>query len=75
MRYGLVTPLIGNNPLKIAFHQFGPLFRDLASARSVREVVGYLFGPPGWRPDGEGDTTENLRRRLAATVQRPVISS
>ena len=23
----------------------------------------YLFGPPGWRPDGEGLTTAEIRRR------------
>lgn len=63
IRFGLVKPLHSYNPLRIAFHQFGPLFRDLASARSAREVIGYLFGPPGWRPDGNGETTQDLRRR------------
>jgi sterol desaturase/sphingolipid hydroxylase (fatty acid hydroxylase superfamily) len=66
IRYGLVTPLYSNNPFKIAFHQFGPLFRDLLSSRSAREVVGYLFGPPGWRPDGNGTTTEDLRRKAVS---------
>ena len=23
----------------------------------------YTFGPPGWRPDGEGLTTAEIRRR------------
>ena len=23
----------------------------------------YMFGPPGWRPDGEGLTTAEIRRR------------
>lgn len=50
IRYGLVEPLLSYNPFEIAFHQFGPLLHDLATARSLREVVGYLFGPPGWRP-------------------------
>jgi sterol desaturase/sphingolipid hydroxylase (fatty acid hydroxylase superfamily) len=66
IRYGLVQPLESYNPLKIAFHQFVPLFRDLATARSFREVIGYLFGPPGWRPNGDGETTEDMRRRAAA---------
>lgn len=66
IRYGLVEPLITNNPIRIAFHQFGPLLRDLAGARTAREVVGYLFAPPGWRPDGAGETTEDLRRRAAS---------
>ncbi|HEX8819262.1 MAG TPA: sterol desaturase family protein [Archangium sp.] len=65
-RYGLVHPLKTNNPLKIVFHQFGPFLRDVRSARGLREVWGYLFAPPGWRPDGNGETTEDLRREAAA---------
>ena len=65
MRYGLVEPLRSYNPFRIALHQFWPLLRDLRGARSLREVVGYLFGPPGWRPDGKGKTTEELRRAVA----------
>jgi hypothetical protein len=66
IRYGLVKPLHSYNPLRIAFHQFGPMLEDLRSARAPREVLGFLFGPPGWRPDGRGETTLDLRRRLAA---------
>jgi sterol desaturase/sphingolipid hydroxylase (fatty acid hydroxylase superfamily) len=64
-RYGLVHPLTTNNPFKIALHQFGPFFRDVMSARGPREVWGYFFAPPGWRPDGDSETTEDLRRKAA----------
>jgi sterol desaturase/sphingolipid hydroxylase (fatty acid hydroxylase superfamily) len=64
-RYGLVHPLTTNNPLKIVFHQFGPFLRDVMSARSLREVWGYIISPPGWRPDGNSETTEDMRRRAA----------
>ena len=37
-------------------------------ARSWRERLGYLFGPPGWRPDGQGLTTEDLRRQASLAV-------
>jgi len=63
IRYGLVQPLHSYNPIKIALHQYLPMIRDLRTARSIREVFGYLFGPPGWRADGNGTTTEDLRRR------------
>ena len=65
-RYGLVTPVTTHNLLWIEFHVWVGMFRDLIRARSPREVVGYLFAPPGWLPDGNGDTTEDLRRRAAA---------
>ncbi len=64
-RYGLVHPLTTHNPVKIAFHQFGPFFRDVLQARSARELWGYVFAPPGWRPDGRGETTEDMRRLAA----------
>ena len=50
-RYGLTVPLVSNNPVKIAFHEWLKLLNDLYDARSLREVAFYLFGPPGWRPD------------------------
>jgi sterol desaturase/sphingolipid hydroxylase (fatty acid hydroxylase superfamily) len=61
-RYGLVKKLTSNNPLVVDFHEWAALVRDLGRARSVRDCFLYMFGPPGWRPDGEGLTTEALRR-------------
>jgi len=62
-RYGLVEPITSYNPLRIQFAQWAGLLRDLRGARSVRAVCGYLFMPPGWKPQGEGSTTAELRAR------------
>ena len=62
-RYGLVTPLLSHNPLRVEFHQWAALVTDLRRARSVRAVLGALCMPPGWRADGEGSTTQELRGR------------
>ncbi len=64
--YGWVEPIHSNNPFRIVFTPWMSLAKDLTRARSVREVLGYAFGPPGWQPDGQGMTTENLRARAAA---------
>jgi len=64
-RYGLVHPMRTYNLLVIEFAHWRGLWQDLKTARSASEVLGYLFRPPGWRPDGNGDTTEDLRRRAA----------
>jgi sterol desaturase/sphingolipid hydroxylase (fatty acid hydroxylase superfamily) len=45
-RYGLVTPLHSHNPLRIAFHGWIALARDLRVARSWRHRLQVLFGPP-----------------------------
>ena len=60
-RYGLARDFDSVNPLKVWFSEYPALFRDLASARSLVEVWGYLFSRPGWRPAGEG---KELRRRV-----------
>jgi len=60
--YGWVNPLRSSNPLVIVFKPWADWWSDLRSARNLREAMGYTFGPPGWRPEGQGPTTENLRR-------------
>lgn len=65
-RFGLVRPVKTYNLFAIEFDHWRALWRDLTHARSIGEVAGYLFKPPGWRPGGDGDTTEDLRRRAAA---------
>nr|WP_311527598.1 sterol desaturase family protein [uncultured Ralstonia sp.] len=64
-RYGLVRPMRTYNLLVIEFAHWRALWQDLKTARSASEMFGYLFRPPGWRPDGNGETTEDLRRRAA----------
>jgi sterol desaturase/sphingolipid hydroxylase (fatty acid hydroxylase superfamily) len=72
-RYGLVHPLTSNNILNVELVEWTKLLRDLKNARSLRALLGYLFMPPGWSPDGKGTTTEELRARQFAsgTTYRP----
>jgi hypothetical protein len=45
----------------------------------VREAFGYLFGPPGWSPDGSRLTSRRIKERWRAFIAResgaPVIES
>jgi sterol desaturase/sphingolipid hydroxylase (fatty acid hydroxylase superfamily) len=45
-RYGLVEPLRSNNPLRIAFHEWIALARDLWAVRNWRHACRALFSPP-----------------------------
>ena len=65
-RYGLVHNLGDFNLLRVAFHEWMGIGKDLAGSRSIREVVGYLFGPPGWSPDGSRDTSASLKAKWRA---------
>jgi hypothetical protein len=47
-------------------HEWLALGRDLWHAKSWGERWQYLFGPPGWRPDGQGWTTADMRRVAVA---------
>ncbi|AOY93750.1 fatty acid hydroxylase [Cupriavidus sp. USMAA2-4] len=62
-RYGLVTPSHTRNPLRNQFEHWISLARDMAAAGNPWDALRYVLMPPGWRADGSGGTTENLRRQ------------
>lgn len=73
-RFGLVKKIASNNPAFVALHEWIALFGDLARASSWRDRLMFMFGPPGWRPDGDGMTTERLRAlhaKAGAASHRP----
>ncbi|WP_421997229.1 sterol desaturase family protein [Reyranella sp.] len=71
--YGLVAqPTSSRNPIALNVLPWIGLAKDVASARSPREAWMFLFGPPGWRPDGKGLTAAELKKRAAeAQPARP----
>ena len=64
--YGLVNPVKQHNFVDIEFGRWIEMFRDLFRSRSIREVIGHVLGPPGWAPNGQGQTTKDLRAKAAA---------
>ncbi|HEU5294860.1 MAG TPA: sterol desaturase family protein [Burkholderiaceae bacterium] len=66
VRYGLIEPLTTHNPLKIEFHQWAKLARDLWLARSLHDVWGALFLPPSWSAERHAAATELSTRAPAA---------
>ncbi|WP_037320903.1 sterol desaturase family protein [Amycolatopsis orientalis] len=51
--YGLTKNVGSYNLLKVGFHEYGSILRDVRAAASWRDRLGYVFGPPGWRPAKE----------------------
>jgi sterol desaturase/sphingolipid hydroxylase (fatty acid hydroxylase superfamily) len=64
--YGLTTNLTTYHPVRAAFHEWIAIGRDLRRARSLRDALGYLVGPPGWQP---GDRSQTSKARRAARAR------
>lgn len=62
-RYGIIKNLASYNPLVISFHEWVGMARDLMGAKTWGEVKGFLFGPPGWTPDGSRMTSAMIKER------------
>ncbi len=50
VHYGITHQLNTFNPVRIAFHEFANMARDVLYANGWRQRLGYLFKHPGWRP-------------------------
>jgi len=66
--YGLITDLGTFNPLRIAFHEWVGIIKDIAGAKSWREKLMFLIAPPGWTPDGSRMTSEMIKEAWNARV-------
>lgn len=61
--YGLVSDLGTFNPLKVAFHEWEGIFRDIGSAKTWQHRLLFLVAPPGWTPDGSRLTSDMIKKR------------
>lgn len=51
--YGLTKNIDTYSPVRIAFHEYAAIWRDLRSTRSIADRARVLFKGPGWRPELE----------------------
>lgn len=60
--YGLVTNITSYNLLYVAFHEWINLFRDIFSSKiSFIDRLKYFSKPPGWKHDGTGILSKDIR--------------
>ncbi|MFO1016245.1 MAG: sterol desaturase family protein [Hyphomonadaceae bacterium] len=71
--YGIVSQLGTFNPFRVAFHEWAGIWRDVTHAKSPRDVLGYIFGPPGWSPDGSRKTSASIKAAWAAQQQSAAV--
>lgn len=61
--YGLTANINTYNPIKIAFHEWIAMAKDAyLGHKSMADRLRYLIKPPGWRHDGTGKLSDDLRR-------------
>ncbi|NNE31840.1 MAG: sterol desaturase family protein [Winogradskyella sp.] len=62
VKYGLVTNIKTYNPIKIAFIEWWHMLKDSSKNNiSLKNRIFYFFKPPGWKHDGTGKISKNLR--------------
>jgi len=60
--YGLTSNINTFNPIKIAFNEWVSVFKDAFSAKtSFINKLKYFIKPPGWKHDGSGKLSNDLR--------------
>jgi sterol desaturase/sphingolipid hydroxylase (fatty acid hydroxylase superfamily) len=61
--YGLTQNIETHNPVKVAFLEWYYLLKDaLTSAKNPWQSIKYMFMPPGWKHDGTGKVSKDLRK-------------
>jgi sterol desaturase/sphingolipid hydroxylase (fatty acid hydroxylase superfamily) len=61
--YGLTSNIKTYNPLKIAFHEWIAVFKDALTAKTTFvNKLKYFIKPPGWKHDGTGILSNDLRK-------------
>ncbi|WP_418604033.1 sterol desaturase family protein [Hwangdonia sp.] len=67
--YGLVKNIDTHNPIKIAFIEWVNMFKDVFSGRkSITKRFLYFIKPPGWKHDGTGKISDDLRKEWMDSV-------
>ena len=61
--YALTQNINTYNPIKIAFHEWVSLTKDIFKSKtSLANKLKYLLKPPGWKHDGTGKISSDLRK-------------
>lgn len=64
VKYGLTKNIETQHPLKMVFHEWMNIYKDLKKRCSLKEKFMYVFGPPGWSHDGSTKTSAQLRQEM-----------
>lgn len=63
-KFGVIHPPKSYNPLDIVSHEYNNIWKDVKSTKNIWHKFMYIFGPPGWSPDGSSLTVRQMQRIL-----------
>ena len=52
VKYGLTKNIDTFNPVRIAYHEFADIARDVRRAKGWKNKLGHVWNRPGWAPEG-----------------------
>jgi len=65
VKYGLTKPVENQgHPLKLIFHEWQHIAKDVKKKLPLSTRLKYLFMPPGWSHDGSSKTAKEMRAEL-----------
>jgi len=62
VKYGVTHAPNSNNPIVILTHEFKDIYNDVKKSKKFSHALMYIFGPPGWSPDGSTLTVKQQQR-------------
>ena len=69
--FGLVHNIGTFNPLRVAFHEWVGIFRDMAQpGLTLRQRIMYAVAPPGWSHDGSRMMSDGIKQAHLARNPR-----
>ena len=60
-QFGLTKNIESFNPIKVVFHEWKAILRDVKKSKSLFIKFRYIFGPPGWSHDASSLTSKEIR--------------
>lgn len=70
--YGLTRQIESYNPVKIAFYEWVQIVKDVSHVNNIKNLWGYVLGPPGWSHDGSRQTVAQMRETHGKETQKTV---
>ncbi|MFT4567000.1 MAG: sterol desaturase/sphingolipid hydroxylase (fatty acid hydroxylase superfamily) [Saprospiraceae bacterium] len=67
--YGLTKNITSFNPLHVATHEYGAIWKDVRRASNWSDKLNYIFKAPGWSHDGKDLRAATLRRALQKSIE------